>query len=201
MIMQWILAHHKFHLNRLYIAGDSYSGITVPALVKKFLMVNKDQLYDFLSIVTRSFIYVLLNLHLFFCLFFSWILVGQQIGSTPKINLGVYIYLLLSKLLIYVKCTQNFFSFVFEISELHRCQIERSPFEWLLYSLPKTWSQIGLSLLYKSTPWILFKISNFLSLRVQMNILYKLGAYIYKYIVCIYGVRVKSVTVIQWHKL
>ena len=33
--MQWLLAHPEFRTNPVYIAGDSYNGITVPVIVEK----------------------------------------------------------------------------------------------------------------------------------------------------------------------
>jgi hypothetical protein len=37
ILVQWLMAHSMFLSNPLYIAGDSYSGITVPIIVQEVL--------------------------------------------------------------------------------------------------------------------------------------------------------------------
>jgi len=36
-MFQWLLSHPKFLGNELYVGGDSYSGITLPIVVKNIL--------------------------------------------------------------------------------------------------------------------------------------------------------------------
>ncbi|KAJ9705286.1 hypothetical protein PVL29_003372 [Vitis rotundifolia] len=41
-LRKWLLNHPQFHPNQLYISGDSYSGIIVPLLFRKYLMVSNE---------------------------------------------------------------------------------------------------------------------------------------------------------------